>query len=57
MRTQTENLGSICACHGHKLVVVHFPRGHSPVPDDRRALLHTVGALGSGCEVVLPDAF
>ena len=30
---------------------------HSLVPDDRHALLHTVGALGTGGEVVLPDGF
>lgn len=30
---------------------------HSLVPDDRHTLLHTIGALGDGCEVVLPDGF
>lgn len=30
---------------------------HSLVPDDRHPLLHTIGALGDGCEVVLPNGF
>ena len=28
---------------------------HGLVPDDRHPLLHTIGALGNGCEVVLSD--
>lgn len=28
---------------------------HSLVPDDRHPLFHTIGALGDGCEVVLPN--
>lgn len=30
---------------------------HSLVPDDGHPLLHPVGALGNGCEVVLPNGF
>lgn len=30
---------------------------HSLVPDNTHPLLHAVGALGNGCEVVLPDGF
>lgn len=30
---------------------------HSLVPDDRHPLFHTIGALGDGCEVVLPNGF
>lgn len=30
---------------------------HSLVPDDRHTLLHTIGALRDGCEVVFPDGF
>lgn len=34
-----------------------YDRGpyHGLVPDDRHPLFHTAGALGNGCEVVLPD--
>lgn len=30
---------------------------HGLVPDDRHPLLHAIGALGNGSEVVLPNGF